>query len=61
MKAAQLRAKHSLRTPDSIHAATAILAKADGILTNDKAMNRLESEDFKIWQFDTLIPKNHSP
>jgi len=34
-QAAQLRARHSLRTPDAIHLATAISSGASFFLTND--------------------------
>ncbi len=52
--AARLRAEQGLRTPDAIHAATAIMAGADGILTNDRQLRRLENEGLKIWLFDDL-------
>ena len=52
--AARLRAEHGLRTPDAIHAATAIMAGANGILTNDRQLCRLESEGLKIWLFEDL-------
>ncbi len=51
---ARLRVGHGLRTPDAIHAATAIMAGADGILTNDRQLCRLENEGLKIWLFDDL-------
>ena len=35
IKAAELRAKYNLRTPDSIQIATAIVTKASCFLTND--------------------------
>ncbi|WP_456379899.1 type II toxin-antitoxin system VapC family toxin [Thiolapillus sp.] len=53
-RAARLRALHGLRTPDAIHAATALASGADGILTNDHALTRLEVEGLSIWQFDTI-------
>ena len=46
--AARLRARHRLRTPDALQAATAVRAGATGFLTNDPAFERVES-------FDTLI------
>ncbi len=52
--AARLRAAYGFRTPDAIHAATAISANAQGILTNDKQMRRLEKENLNIWIFDDL-------
>ncbi len=38
-KAAELRAKWNLRTPDALHIATAILNKCDLFLTNDAALS----------------------
>ena len=46
--AAQLRALHRLRTPDSLQAATAIHASATGFITNDSAFMRVHS-------FETLV------
>ena len=43
-EAARLRATYGLRTPDAIHAATALHQKADVILTNDKHFNRIHAE-----------------
>ena len=53
--AARLRAEYGLRTPDAIHAATALSAKADGILTNDRQLRRLDKENLTIWLFDDLV------
>lgn len=36
--AARLRAVHGLRTPDAIHAATALKSGTKGIITNDKVV-----------------------
>ena len=49
--AARLRASYGLRTPDAIHAATAIEASATGIITNDKDFNKIASPDFRVWLF----------
>jgi predicted nucleic acid-binding protein len=38
-QAAELRARHNLRTPDAIQLATAIHAKAGSFLTNDKEIS----------------------
>ncbi len=54
MEAARLRAVYGLRTPDAIHAATAIISRATGILTNDKQLKILTREGLSIWLFDTL-------
>jgi predicted nucleic acid-binding protein len=43
-EAARMRATYGLRTPDAIHAATALHQKADLILTNDKHFNRIHTE-----------------
>jgi predicted nucleic acid-binding protein len=46
IKAAELRAKYSLKTPDSIQLATAIQYNADYFLTNDlrlKLVNEIKS------------------
>ena len=40
-QAARLRATSSIKTPDSIHAATALAAKCAGFLTNDKGYLRV--------------------
>jgi predicted nucleic acid-binding protein len=48
ISAAQLRAQYQLRTPDAIHAATGMHAKADGIITNDKAFKKLKEPDFGV-------------
>ena len=53
--AARLRAEHGLRTPDAIHAATALTAGADGILTNDRQLRRLTKENLTIWLFNDLV------
>lgn len=39
--AARLRAKHGLRTPDALQAATAIRSGATGLITNDVTFRRL--------------------
>jgi len=54
MGAARLRADYGLRTPDAIHAATAISTQSTGILTNDKHLKVLSSEGLSIWLFDNL-------
>ena len=53
-EAARLRADHGLRTPDAIHAATALMTQASGVLTNDKRLQVLKQEGLSIWLFDTL-------
>lgn len=40
-RAADLRAKYNLRTPDALHIATALVAGCDAFLTNDLALKRV--------------------
>lgn len=51
VEAARLRALYSMRTPDAIHAATALQEGADAIITNDKGLLRME-EEIDIRLFD---------
>ena len=46
--AARLRARHRLRTPDALQAATAVHARSTGLITNDPVFERVEG-------FDTLL------
>jgi len=46
--AARIRARHHLRSPDALQAATAAHAKATGLITNDPVFERVES-------FETLV------
>jgi predicted nucleic acid-binding protein len=41
ISATNLRAKHSLKTPDAIHAATSIDSNCNRFLTNDKGFNNI--------------------
>jgi len=41
-RAAQIRARFRLRTPDALQAATALLAQASGFVSNDAAFERVE-------------------
>lgn len=52
-RAAQLRAIHGLRTPDALHAATAIHAGAAGFVTNDPVFERVK--DFETLLLDKLL------
>lgn len=47
-RAAQLRAKFKLRTPDAIQAATAIVSGATGFVSNDRIFRRVPDLDVLI-------------
>jgi predicted nucleic acid-binding protein len=51
--AARLRARHRLRTPDALQAATAIQGSATGLVTNDSAFQRMN--DFEVVMLDELL------
>lgn len=53
--AAQFRAKHRMRTPDALQAATAIHATTTGFVTNDPVFKRVAA--LQILVLDDLIPK----
>jgi predicted nucleic acid-binding protein len=40
-KAAELRAKYNLKTPDALHVASALVAGCDAFLTNDSGIKRV--------------------
>ena len=48
MDAARLRAETSLRTPDAIHVATAILAGCETLVTNDLAFRSVNAINVQI-------------
>lgn len=50
LKAAQLRADWSFRTPDALQLATAITSHADFFLTNDKALTTLPDIEVLLLQ-----------
>ena len=52
-RAALLRAKHGLRTPDAIQLATALVSKADCFLTNDPALKKVK--EVKVIVLDDLL------
>ena len=52
ISAAAIRARYGLRTPDAMHAATAIKSECDAILTNDKHFRRVE--DLNVLLLDEL-------
>lgn len=51
--AARLRALHRMRTPDALHAATAVHAQATGFITNDSVFQRVEG--FETLVLDSLL------
>jgi predicted nucleic acid-binding protein len=52
-KAAELRAKYSIKTPDAIQIATAIFHKADRFLTNDPDLKKVTA--IQILVLDDLL------
>lgn len=52
-EAARLRAQYRLKTPDAIHIATALVQKADALLTNEPAWKRVK--EIPIVVLDDLI------
>ena len=52
-RAAQLRAKHRLKTPDAVQAATAVAVGATGFISNDFALPRVDL--FETPTFDELL------
>lgn len=50
-EAARLRARYGLRTPDAIHAATALAAGADLLVTNDRDFLKVGPE-IAVWCFE---------
>jgi predicted nucleic acid-binding protein len=51
-RAALLRAKYGVRTPDAVHVATGLLQGARWLVTNDAALKRLSAENLTVWLFD---------
>src|SRR5215203_321207 len=47
-RAAELRARHRLRTPDAVHAATGLHHGAAWVVSNDLSFRRLASEGLKV-------------
>ncbi len=52
-QAAGLRASSSIKTPDSIHAATALSVKGASFLTNDKAFSRVTG--LRVQVLDSIL------
>ncbi len=49
--ASQIRAESSLRTPDALHLATALLEQVDWFVTNDKAFTRQKDLSLNVGLF----------
>ena len=47
-RAAEIRARHGLRAPDSVHVATALVSRADLFLTNDRPLERVREIEVLI-------------
>jgi len=52
IKAAQIRAIHGLRTPDAIHLASAVYAKTNGFITNDKNLIKAATSAVDVLLFN---------
>lgn len=52
IRAAAIRARYGLRTPDALHAAAAIKTECDAMLTNDRHFRRVE--DLNVLLLDEL-------
>jgi predicted nucleic acid-binding protein len=52
-RAAQLRAKYKLKTPDAIQVATAIVSGSTGFISNDEVFRRIPALDLMI--LDNLL------
>ena len=50
-EASRIRAESSLRTPDALHLATALIQQTDWFVTNDKTFKRLPNLPLKIGLF----------
>lgn len=50
-EASRIRAESSLRTPDALHLATALMQKVDWFVTNDQAFTRLPNLPLKVGLF----------
>jgi predicted nucleic acid-binding protein len=53
-KAAELRANYSIKTPDAIQIATAIIHGANNFLTNDPVLKKIDS--INVLVLDDVIP-----
>jgi predicted nucleic acid-binding protein len=51
--AARLRARHRVRTPDAVQAATAARSRVTGLITNDPAFERVDA--FETLLLDALL------
>lgn len=55
-RAAGLRAKYNLRTPDAIQAATAVTEKASGFISNDSGFRKIQEIEVFLLDELTKIP-----
>ncbi len=54
-KAAELRAKYRLKTPDAIIVATGLMTSCEGLVANDKQWKRLAKENINIVILDEQV------
>ena len=54
-RAALLRGKYGLRSPDALHVATGLHDGAEWFVTNDSKLKRVAAENLKVWLFDENV------
>ena len=54
ISAAAIRARYGLRTPDAMHAATAVKSDCDALLTNDRDFLRIQNQELSVLVLDDL-------
>jgi predicted nucleic acid-binding protein len=58
VRAAKLRARYNLHTPEAVHVATAVENGAQWFITDDHRLRRVESEGLRVWLFDESSSSN---
>jgi predicted nucleic acid-binding protein len=58
--AADLRARHAIRTPDALQIATTLQAGASGFITNDEQLRKMADEGIEVLVLDDLLKDRNS-
>lgn len=58
--AADLRARHAIRTPDALQIATVLHAGASGFITNDEQLRKMADEGIEVLVLDDLLKDRNS-